>query len=240
MRHINCSSVLVAAILVATSCASDSRTVDNSAQAADTNPGETTTATAAAPSSTAAAPISAAPPTSTVAPTTAESQPPPKSAQLPQGAEPFELDPTAFHHEHRQSVLANATRDSLDLSRDGHRRHRVARGGRRHYPDQDDGQWNHRTGRARHVDPWRRDHRGHHRLVRAGLGRQRVVRRRGHRRVRGWRRRLHGRIVASGRRWSTPWRDRSGRSPTRPRVPPGVLRRPGRGQRRGCQPRRDR
>ena len=96
MRHINCSSVLVATILVATSCASDSRTVDTSTTAAETNPSEITTAAAAAPSSTAAAPISAAAPASTVAPTTAESQPPPGSAQLPQGAEPFELDPTHF------------------------------------------------------------------------------------------------------------------------------------------------
>jgi hypothetical protein len=97
MRHINCSSVLVAAILLVTSCASDSRTVDTSTTAAETNPSGITTAAAAAPSSTAAAaPISTAAPASTVAPTTADSQPPSESAQLPLGAEPFELDPTHF------------------------------------------------------------------------------------------------------------------------------------------------
>jgi hypothetical protein len=96
MRHINYSSVFVAAILVATSCSSDSRTVDTSTEAAVTNPTETNTTTAAASSSTAAAPISAAAPTSTVAPTTSASQPPPESIQLPQGAESFALDPTDF------------------------------------------------------------------------------------------------------------------------------------------------
>ena len=97
MRHINCSSVLVVAILLATSCAGDSRPVNNSTQATDTTPSDSTTATPAAPSSTAAAaPISTAAPASTVAPTTAESQPPSESAPLPLGAEPFELDPTHF------------------------------------------------------------------------------------------------------------------------------------------------
>jgi hypothetical protein len=96
MRHINCCSVLVAAILVATSCTSDARTVDHSTQAVETSPSAATTTPVAAPSSPAATPTSTAAPASTVAPTTAESQLPPETAQLPQGAEPFELDPTRF------------------------------------------------------------------------------------------------------------------------------------------------
>ena len=96
MRYTNYSSVLIAAILVATSCASDSGTAENSTKAAETNPSETTTEAAPTPLSTADAPITTAAPASTVAPTTPESQPPPASAHLPQGAEPFELDPTDF------------------------------------------------------------------------------------------------------------------------------------------------
>jgi len=96
MRHINCSSVLIAAILFTTACASDSRTVDHSTQAVETSPGGTNTALAAAPSTPAATSTSTAAPTSAVTPATAESQPPPETAQLPQGAEPFELDPTRF------------------------------------------------------------------------------------------------------------------------------------------------
>lgn len=96
MRHIiRSSTVFIAALLLATSCASDASSVDQSTGTVATLQSATSPATTA-PASTAAPTSASEETTSTVATSTEVTAPPPASAQLPQGATPFDLDPTRF------------------------------------------------------------------------------------------------------------------------------------------------
>ena len=90
MRHIHFSSIVTAIALLAVSCASGGSNVGSSFVVTTTIHVDTSPASTAPPTSAVAAT------TSTVATSVADSQPPPALAQLPQGATPFDLDPTRF------------------------------------------------------------------------------------------------------------------------------------------------
>ena len=121
-------------------------------------------------------------------------------ADLPQGSEPVELDPAEFTTEidNRYWPMEPGTRWTYrEIDEEG-----TVVTGRRHGHERDEGDRERRHGsdRPRHGHRGRPADRGHVRLVRPGRRGQRLVPRRGHRRVRGRRADDAGRLLRGGRR----------------------------------------
>ena len=111
-------------------------------------------------------------------------RPSPQRPSCRRASEPSNIDPAEFTTTDRQSLPAVRAGQPLGLRGDRGRRTRPEGRRRGHGRDEDDRERRRGSRRPRHGDRRRRARRDHRRLVRPGLRGQRLVSRRGYRRLR--------------------------------------------------------